>query len=50
MNELEKISKDVPNSILQNDKIQENVSIEDIIDFFTNKETDKNNQYQLQKI
>jgi hypothetical protein len=44
MNELEKISKDVPTSSLQNDKIEEKVSIEDIIDFFTNKETDKNNQ------
>ena len=44
MNKLEKVSKDVPASTLQDDKIQEKVSIEDIIDFFTNKETDKNNQ------
>jgi len=44
MNELEKILEEVPTSSLQNDKIQENVSIEDIIDFFTNKETDKINQ------
>jgi len=44
MNELEKILEEVPTSSLQNDKIQENVSIEDIIDFFTNKETDKKNQ------
>ena len=44
MNNLDNITKEVPSSTLQNDEVKNKISIEEIVDFFTNKDNLKNTQ------
>ena len=44
MNNLDNITKEVPSSTLQNEEVKNKISIEEIVDFFTNKDNLKNTQ------
>ena len=44
MNNLDNITKEVPSSTLQNDKVTNEILIEQIVDFFTSKDNLKNTQ------
>ena len=42
MNELDKVTKEIPSTSLQNDKDEKKISIDEIINFFTDNDNEKN--------